>query len=109
MVEKIIDNVITIEQKKKFFQFVLDIYNGKIEIIFDGADLESRGFCWSYFHFFGETQYDFELLPELRKHKPKKHFFDADGNRTDDKDQFWFPINENKKRIKICKKILKDL
>ena len=72
--EIIIDNIITTEQKIKFFRFMLNIYNGKIVIRFDGADLKTRGFCWSYFYFFGETQYNFDLLPELRKHKPKKAF-----------------------------------
>jgi len=107
--EYIKNNEITTEQKKKFFQFMLDIYSEKIEIRFDNVDLKSRGFCWSYFYFFGETQHNFELLPELRKHKPKKHFYYSDGSKTNDYSQFWFPINENKKRIKLCEKILKKL
>lgn len=113
MVEEIIDKVITIEQKKKFYQFLLDIYNGKIEIVFELvfelADLKSRGFCWSYYYFFGIESGDFELLPELRRHKPRKYFYDSDGWQTDDKNQFWFPLGENKKRIELCEKILEKL
>lgn len=109
MVERIKNDIITPEQKKKFYQFLLDIYNGKIEVVFESANLNLRGFCWSYKYFFGQTQYKFKLLSELRRHKPRKYFYDFDGFETDDKDQFWFLIDDNKKRIKICEKILNEL
>lgn len=109
MKTKIINDTITTKRKKKFFQFALDIYTGKINRIFSGFDLAEYGFCNLYRYFFDENIYDFESLPELRKHKPKKFFYDYLGEETDDKSQFWFPPCQNEKRIKLCKKILKNL
>lgn len=108
-IEHIVDGVITTEQKKRFYLFVIDIFTGKIEIVFDGADLKTRGICWSYYYFFRKDSGNFELLPELQRHKPKKNFFDCDGDETDEKNQFWFPMGKSEKRIKLCKKILKKL
>ena len=110
MIEQIKNGVITIKQKKKFFQYALDIYT-------KNSISSGNGFCYLYQSFFynnkndyfGANTNNFELLPELRRHKPKKIFYNHKNEETDEKSQFWFPLGENEKRIKICKKILISL
>lgn len=109
MIAQIKNEKITTKQKKKFFRFVLDIYTGKIKKSHNWVELINYGFCNIYRYFFSEDAGDFELLPELRRHKPRKHFYSYKNTKTDDKDQFWFPVGDNKKRIKLCEKILENL
>lgn len=98
--ENVIENgIITIEQKKRFFQYALDIYTKNLR----GS---GYGFCALYDSFFGFSSCDFNLIPELKKYKPQRRFYCNNNIETTDEDQFWFPMGDNKKRINICKKIL---
>lgn len=115
--EKIINNKITTKQKIKFFEFCLDLFTSKIpetvtdRLIDDGyhKSLGDYGFCLLYKNFFGENTYGFNLLPELRRHTPRKHFYTYENKKTDEH-LFWFPLGgDQKKRIAICNKILTKL
>ena len=109
--ETILNNKITTEQKKRFYQFCIDEFTSKT---FYG------GFCELYNNFFhnlnGIIDYRLlpelikRLLPELIKFKPKKHFYDFLNEKTYSEHQFWFPVGYNQtRRINVCKKILKEL
>jgi len=113
--EIIVNNVITKEQKIKFFEFALNLFRNKIEIKLSSdlnlhENLRDYGFCLIFKHFFGQSNFEFDLLPELRKHRPRKKFYDYDGNKSENKYDFWFPLSgEQTQRIKICEKILAEL
>ena len=104
------------KQMKLFFEFILDVYSGKIKkdvMSMSGIrTLDMFGFCAMFRDFFGidTDDYNIEIIPELMKHKPKKKFYTHEHLPTEDDTQFWFPIGKDQsKRIEIAETILKQL
>ena len=103
-----LSNLITPKEKRDFYEFALNAFVNKNF---------KHGFCALFTDFFKShmmrdtIRLDSRYFPELLKYKPKKHFYNYKNEKTDDIYQFWFPIGtgDNKKRIKICKKILAKL
>ena len=96
----------------EFYKFALDIYNGVIQRETPaGKDLMNYGFCAMFYTYFCTTPpSSIELaLPELYVYKPTL-FYDCEGNRTDERDQFWFPIKHfDPKGEQVRIKILSDI
>jgi len=98
----------SVAQKIRFFEFCLKIYTQEIQVIDDATDLFDFGFCNLFQYYFDVNSNNFELIPELLKHKPDI-FYDYVGTVIDDDGLFWFPPTENMERTMICKSILKEL
>lgn len=88
-------------QKLRFFKYVFERLNSKVKINF--------GLCGIYYDYFGMPPENFELIPELRKHKPKTKFYDYQGKPSEFSDQFWFPPNDDESRIELCKQVLEEI
>ena len=96
------NGVLTLEQKKEFCEYALKIFEEGF-----GA-----GFCSVfsiYFNTLSIGNNDLRLIPELYKYKPILFYYTWGGKITFNKYMFWFPQRNKKKRIKILKKVLKEL
>jgi len=104
-------------QKRRFFKFIIGVYQGDIEIIdnseaeiYTTNEVKQLGFCYMFRYYFNSSNsLLFEEIPELNKYRPEV-YYDCYNDKTDSTDQFWFPLGDDQsQRIEICNKMLKEL